>query len=575
MLINQPNSITNYDVVISSIYWDNIYLHIGLTGDNLENQIFAIASNENAFVFPVDYNPTTDEIVINITNIGCKKMLDNGFWYIKYKNFNYQEELLEYERCFEQASEELRKELLEPTEWNNIQITFDVGYRLKHLDKIYRYSGTCYAYIFTFAPVKKMGQLVCSINCTYMVKSNNPKKRYFKIESKKFITRAKKRLIYFLEEVVINGFYQLVSHITPKDGSRVLLLSETRCPISGNLKALDNRMKERGLDKQFKISYFFSKTLSVNRVKILFIWLKLAFITAKQDYIFVDDYSPFLNNINVNPKTKLIQVWHAGVGFKAVGYARFGRKGSPNPKRCCHRKYDYVIVGGEALREVYAEVFGMDKENCLPCGLMRLDNYLEPDRISDFKERFYKKYPALLGKKIILFAPTFRGTGQRTAYYPYEMLSQEEIYDMCGDEYLFLIKNHPFISETMEIDPKYSDRILDFSLFPDINDLFYVTDILITDYSSSIYEFSLHKKPIIFFAFDKEEYELIRGVHRTLDKYAPGKVCSTFGEVLDTIKNKDFQMEKLYRFVDDNFDTSDGYASDRVIDNILLNKIDK
>ncbi|MCI9049976.1 MAG: teichoic acid biosynthesis protein, partial [Coprobacillus sp.] len=143
---------------------------------------------------------------------------------------------------------------------------------------------------------------------------------------------------------------------------------------------------------------------------------------------------------------------------------------------------------------------------------------------------------------------------------------------MCGEEYLFLVKMHPFIRKPIEIDPRFSDRIIDFSSYPDINELFYVTDILITDYSSNIYEFSLQEKPIIFFAFDKFEYELLRSVHRKLDEYAPGKVCLSFDEVIETIQNKDFEMEKLHKFINENFDNSTTFASDKVIDHILLKK---
>ena len=139
-------------------------------------------------------------------------------------------------------------------------------------------------------------------------------------------------------------------------------MSETRAPMTGNLKALDDRIRERGLDKKtLKMSYWFRKTLAVGRFRILLIWLRLAFITARQDVIFVDDYCPFFNNVKVNPRTKLIQVWHAGVGFKSVGYARFGTKGTPKPFHCCHRQYDYAIVGVESMLDVYAEVFCIDR----------------------------------------------------------------------------------------------------------------------------------------------------------------------------------------------------------------------
>ncbi|MBQ1441301.1 MAG: CDP-glycerol glycerophosphotransferase family protein [Clostridia bacterium] len=535
----------NSAIKITSLRWDNIYIKARLDGE-YENAEFAIADKGGRSLFPMDYfDPETGELTVNVTNVGGARMLTNGVWYLKYR--------------------------VAGDDWRPVPISMDVGYCLKDMDKVYRYAGTCYACVFTFVPVKEQEELIFEMTFTYMTRNDNIRKRNFRVEAPKLRKRIIKKLILFLENS-INLVYQIASHITPKNGTRVLLMSESRCPINGNLKALDDRIRERGLDKsRLKMSYWFVKTLEDDSgFKILWVWLRLAFITARQDYIFVDDYSTFFNNVKLNPKTTLVQVWHAGVGFKAVGYARFGKKGTPNPWRCCYRQLDYAIVGGEFLREVYAEVFGIDRERCLPYGLMRLDNYLDAKKVAVFRRDFYDKNPDWQGRKIILFAPTFRGPSQRTAYYPYEMLDWDKIYDFCGDEYLFVIKQHPFIMKPVEIESKYAGRIIDFSGYPDINELFYVTDILITDYSSNIYEFSLHRKPMLFFAFDKEEYELMRGLHRTLDRHAPGKVCRTTEELLEAIRTGDFEMERLYRFVKENFDNTDGMASDKVIDNIIL-----
>ena len=535
----------NSAIKITSLRWDNIYIKARLDGE-YENAEFAIADKGGRSLFPMDYfDPETGELTVNVTNVGGARMLTNGVWYLKYR--------------------------VAGDDWRPVPISMDVGYCLKDMDKVYRYAGTCYACVFTFVPVKEQEELIFEMTFTYMTRNDNIRKRNFRVEAPKLRKRIIKKLILFLENS-INLVYQIVSHITPKNGTRVLLMSESRCPINGNLKALGDRIRERGLDKsRLKMSYWFVKTLEDDSgFKILWVWLRLAFITARQDYIFVDDYSTFFNNVKLNPKTTLVQVWHAGVGFKAVGYARFGKKGTPNPWRCCYRQLDYAIVGGEFLREVYAEVFGIDRERCLPYGLMRLDNYLDAKKVAVFRRDFYDKNPDWQGRKIILFAPTFRGPSQRTAYYPYEMLDWDKIYDFCGDEYLFVIKQHPFIMKPVEIESKYAGRIIDFSGYPDINELFYVTDILITDYSSNIYEFSLHRKPMLFFAFDKEEYELMRGLHRTLDRHAPGKVCRTTEELLEAIRTGDFEMERLYRFVKENFDNTDGMASDKVIDNIIL-----
>lgn len=534
------------NIKIVDIYWDRIYLHIKLSGKDLEKNEYVIATELNRYSYPLAFHKDSQEIVINITNVQNQKMLENATWYIKYWDQDM---------------------------WNDIPVELDVCYKLADLDKIYRYSGSNYAYIFSFSPREKEGELICSIEATFMVKNPKPEKRHFIAEADGKDKQFLKHFIFVIEQM-LNAIYQIVSKCTPKSGGKILLMSETR-DLGGNLKALDDRLKERGLDKEFEISYHFEKTLEMSRIKIFFVWLKLAFLTAKQDYIFVDDYVPFFKYINVHPKTTLVQVWHAGVGYKSVGYARFGVKGSPYPFNSAHRKYDYAIVGGEALRDVYAEVFGIDKEKCLPYGLMRNDGYMNKEKIKEFREEFYSQNPKLKDKKVIMFAPTFRGTGQREAFYPYELLEQEKIYEMCGDEYVFMIKMHPFIRERMDIAESYKDRILEFSDHPDINSLFYVTDILITDYSSNIYEFSMHRKPIISFAYDKDEYELIRSVHRTLDKYAPGKVCTTFDEVINTIQNKDFEMDKLYKFVEENIDSTEGIAADKVIDHILLHNEDK
>ena len=407
----------NSAIKITSLRWDNIYIKARLDGE-YENAEFAIADKGGRSLFPMDYfDPETGELTVNVTNVGGARMLTNGVWYLKYR--------------------------VAGDDWRPVPISMDVGYCLKDMDKVYRYAGTCYACVFTFVPVKEQEELIFEMTFTYMTRNDNIRKRNFRVEAPKLRKRIIKKLILFLENS-INLVYQIASHITPKNGTRVLLMSESRCPINGNLKALDDRIRERGLDKsRLKMSYWFVKTLEDDSgFKILWVWLRLAFITARQDYIFVDDYSTFFNNVKLNPKTTLVQVWHAGVGFKAVGYARFGKKGTPNPWRCCYRQLDYAIVGGEFLREVYAEVFGIDRERCLPYGLMRLDNYLDAKKVAVFRRDFYDKNPDWQGRKIILFAPTFRGPSQRTAYYPYEMLDWDKIYDFCGDEYLFVIKQH-------------------------------------------------------------------------------------------------------------------------------------
>ena len=451
-----------------------------------------------------------------------------------------------------------------------IGITTELGYKLESLDRIYRYGNNNFAYNISFEAKEYDDKMICELISRFMVVNNKYKKERIQ-ESKNKLKRA----VFILGKNCFNFAYKIFSLMHFNKKNKILLMSETRAPIGGNLKALDNRIKERNLDKQYKISYSFFKTLELNKTNLLFKYLKLIWTISKQELIFIDDYSPIYKFINLSEKTKLVQLWHAGVGFKSVGYSRFGFAG-PHPYKSCHRRYDYAIVGGKALVPVYEEVFGIEKEKILPYGLPRLDDFLNSDKIQKVKEKLYEKYSILNGKKVILFAPTFRGNGQKQAYYPFERINLKEIFELCKRKNaIFVIKMHPFVRKKINIPKEYEEKIIDLSDYPDINELFYVTDILITDYSSNIYDFSLLNKPIIFYTFDLDYYQIINKVHRPIKEYAPGKVCMNFEDVIKTIEEEDFQIEKLNKFKEENFSIQDKTASDLIIDNIILNKVEK
>ena len=235
--------------------------------------------------------------------------------------------------------------------------------------------------------------------------------------------------------------------------------------------------------------------------------------------------------------------------------------------------YEYGIGGTKNIAPFFSEVWGLNDEQVLPTGMPRMDEYLDETHKQQKIEELHKKYPATVGKKVILFAPTYRGRNKKSAYYPYELLDFDRLYELCGDEYILFFKAHPWTNNKLKIEKKYQDKFFDLKNYPNINDLFYIVDLLITDYSSNIFEYSLMRKPMIFFAFDKTEYSLSRGFHRDYDLSAPGKVCETFEELAEAIEKKDFEYEKVEQYIEHHFDYIDSGASDRVIDWILLGKM--
>ncbi|RKI38664.1 teichoic acid biosynthesis protein [bacterium D16-51] len=350
----------------------------------------------------------------------------------------------------------------------------------------------------------------------------------------------------------------------------IMFMTEQSAVLGSNLQAVRNRMVERGLDKEYTILTSARPASYEKQTKKS--TKELIKKMAQCSMIFIDDHAPIFDWLELNPRTKLIQLWHAGAGFKSSGYSRWGHLGCPAPVSC-HRQYKYGIAGSRNIGKFFSEVFGINDEQILPTGMPRMDEYLDNEYRKKKTEELYQLYPMCKGKKVILFAPTYRGKNRATAYYPYEMIDFKRLYEFCGDEYVVLFKMHPWVAFPVPIEENMKNCFIDVNTFPNINDLFYITDLLITDYSSNIFEFSLMKKPMLFYAFDKIQYSFSRGFHRDYEEAAPGKVCYDFEQLMQALENKDFEYEKVEEYVEKHFDYIDSGASDRVIDWILLGNV--
>jgi CDP-ribitol ribitolphosphotransferase len=364
----------------------------------------------------------------------------------------------------------------------------------------------------------------------------------------------------------VNLGYRLSRLINPPRGDRILFASQRRTSIDGNLARVQERMIERGLDSRYKFRYSFRIPGRISGWNTL----RAIYLLATSDIVLIDDYFGLLTGLGISPETKIIQLWHAGSGFKSTGYSRFGSYGSAGLVGV-HRKYTYAIAGSTSLIPVYAEAFGIEDSAVVATGLPRIDTFLNTERTQQVIAGFFEQYPKLNGKRIILFAPTFRGRDIEDAYYDYSRIDFGKLYEMCGETSVVLFRMHHFVAGPVPIPPEHAGRLLDFGSFPETNDLLHVADVLITDYSSVIYEFSLLGKPMLFYAYDENIYAAVHGFHRDYHATAPGKVCTTFDELVKALHNEDYDMSKLEAFRRENFDYLDTGSADRVIDWLILN----
>ncbi|WP_157067067.1 CDP-glycerol glycerophosphotransferase family protein [Alicyclobacillus shizuokensis] len=347
---------------------------------------------------------------------------------------------------------------------------------------------------------------------------------------------------------------------------KILFASDSRGQLDGNLKFVYDELVRRGWD----YTYVFALSPSIGRRKTYRELIRLAFHLATSRFILLDDFYPIVYPLKIRRKAELIQVWHAAGAFKKFGYSRETYTG--HKRGINHRNYTKAIVSSKNVIPYYAEGFGIAPERIIPSGVPRTDVFFDEDYRDSARNRFFKRYPKLMSKKIILFAPTFRGSGERSAYFPFEVVDVDKLYEALRDEYAFIVKMHPFVKDTFPIPDAYREFVLDLSCHREVNDLLFVADILVTDYSSVCFEYALLHRPMLFFAFDLEDYVAERDFYFRYEDFVPGKIVRTTEEMVEAIKAQDFHTDMLDRFIEYFFDHVDGRASARFVDMVMMGK---
>lgn len=350
----------------------------------------------------------------------------------------------------------------------------------------------------------------------------------------------------------------------PVKMNRVTFISGRRSELSGNEKFVYDKLKDiKGIDFQFLMFSSAKGHYNIENIKRFF----ELYTTSR--VVIVDDYFRMLNIVPKKDDVKLFQLWHACGAFKTFGFTRIGKDGGPRQWAKNHRMYDYAVVSSKNIAKHYAEGFGIPDSCVLPSGVPRTDIFCDSGYKEKTRAAFFEKYPQLKNKKIILFAPTFRGKGQMSAYYPTDKFNPNEICSALGDEYAIIIKLHPFCKEKYRIEEKYKDRIIDLSNADELNDLLFVTDLLITDYSSVVFEASLLDIPMLFYAFDLDEYIENRDFYYDFKEFIPGKTVFLQDELIKAVQSNDFESEKVEKFKHKFFDDIDGQSSQRVANKII------
>ena len=304
--------------------------------------------------------------------------------------------------------------------------------------------------------------------------------------------------------------------------------------------------------------------------------VRAGYALARSRVVVVDDYYFPIYVVRPRPETTIVQTWHASGAFKKFGRslsdASFGADAELTSRVRIHANYDLCLVGSAAAAIHYADAFGLPLDRFVTrLGIPRTDLFFG-DQATVAVEGVRRQY-ALDDRRVVLYAPTFRGdrvTDARDAGH----LDLRSLQRTIEDDHVVLVRLHPFVKRRAKLDPELDGFVIDVSDAPDINALMLASDVLVTDYSSAIFEFSLLERPMAFLAPDLAAYERERGFYVDYRSWVPGPVFERTEALAEWLRAADFDLERVRRFRAASFEVADGHATRRFVDEVVLPALD-
>lgn len=258
---------------------------------------------------------------------------------------------------------------------------------------------------------------------------------------------------------------------------------------------------------------------------------------------------------------RYLNTWH-GTPFKHVGNDAGGRSDFD------FGNVDYFCYASEYDKEIFKRAFKVKEEALIPTGLPRNDDLYKvtPEEVIRLKQHLGLP----LDKKIILYAPTWRDStdnGKTCAIKP--PVNAKKWEEALKDNFIVLFRMHAYTNKLLGLE--FNDTLRDYSSYPNVNDLFKVADILISDYSASMTDYSILERPVLCFAYDYDEYRDERGLYVDFNKDMPSGILRTEDEVLNYIKTMDYDAEciKTKLMIKDKLINLGGKATESCLDKLF------
>lgn len=343
---------------------------------------------------------------------------------------------------------------------------------------------------------------------------------------------------------------------------------------TGNIMALVNYMRTKGA---YSFVFYTGKNKKAgfgekwkSAMDLLFV---KPFQMARAEFILMDNAFLPMAFLCVRKESIVVQLWHGTGSTKKFGQdSNVGRLKELEKK--LNQNIDYLTINAGSQKTQYAGAFGIEEEKCVVTGLPRTDWLLRFQVDSEREKRkrqILEKIEGYLGcslegKKILLYAPTFRDDElvSSSLHLNIDCLMKE-----LPEEIVLFLRLHPFVAKNFCQEKK--DRIYHMSFYSDLNELMAVSNALITDYSSLIFDYAVLNQPMFFCADDCEKFETMgRGFYLDFKKDLPGITTDNEEDLSHEIQKALYEKEapllkeKREAFLQKYYDYLDGYSAKRV-----------
>lgn len=312
---------------------------------------------------------------------------------------------------------------------------------------------------------------------------------------------------------------------------------------------LFHELKKRGF-KPVPMLCNFSETGLKNQLLFMRRFMK-AYATAGG--VVVCNYFVPLHGCRKRPQTRVVQLWHSCGAGKKFGWAAKDDI-PPDFKGSVSRNIDLVTVSSEACIPVFEQAFRLKKGIARATGVSRTDILLDSRYKQRCRDKLHRLHPETDGKKLLLYLPTFRGGADKAQSVGHEAVNE-------------LGKNLDGCYVCVRMHPRVKNGVVGLSDMT-TNELLCCADMLITDYSSAMFEFALMDKPMILWCPDLDEYLSKRDMYIDLKKDAPCPVVTSADKLLSTVTSEldGFESGAYSAFLKKYLSACDGKATERIAD---------